>query len=509
MGQSGLATMIAGASGGSAKSKSKTAAMGQKFHVYVNNINMDCEVISEADRTVRIVKGTVDKHLDTAMIIPATVEYDGVTYQVEEIGPDAFKKGASVVKFSEMIISEGIKRIGSNSLQGYTGVTKLVIPQSVEFIGHGAFLATTRFLNELNVPPTVRTIEDAAFGNWNWGVYPISTNKVGRIVSLPSYINLANCKIYGLTENAMAAYVQSNRAGTPIGANQQMAQVQQQVPVQQQVVTAPQPVAQEKKAPSSDVDVDIPEAKEAHDQLFAVIIANENYQEESDVEFAHNDGETFKAYCEKTLGIPSENIHFRKDATYNNFRAEIGWMQKVADAYQGEARFIIYYAGHGIPDESDRTSYLLPVDGKGSMPETGLSLTSFYKTLSDMPSQGITIFMDACFSGSKRGDGMMASARGVAIKAKATVPQGRMVVFSAAQGDETAYPYKDKEHGMFTYFLLKKLKESKGECKLGELDEYIKTNVQRRSILINEKSQTPLVSSSEQLRDSWQGLTLQ
>jgi hypothetical protein len=37
------------------------------------------------------------------------------------------------------------------------------------------------------------------------------------------------------------------------------------------------------------------------------------------------------------------------------------------------------------------------------------------------------------------------------------MPQGNMVVFSAAQGDETAYPNNDEKHGMFTYFLLKKL----------------------------------------------------
>lgn len=116
--------------------------------------------------------------------------------------------------------------------------------------------------------------------------------------------------------------------------------------------------------------------------------------------------------------------------------------------------------------------------------------------------------MDACFSGAQRGDGMLASARGVAIKAKPQTPTGKMVVFSAAQGDETAYPYKEKGHGMFTYFLLKKLKESKGDCTYNELAEYIKTNVNQQSIIINRKSQTPTVTASQTLATSWKNLKL-
>ena len=65
----------------------------------------------------------------------------------------------------------------------------------------------------------------------------------------------------------------------------------------------------------------------------------------------------------------------------------------------------------------------------------------------------------------------------MAIKAKSGQPQGKMVVFSAAQGDETAYPNNEEHHGMFTYYLLKKLQETKGEVTLQELGDYIVKNV--------------------------------
>ena len=253
----------------------------------------------------------------------------------------------------------------------------------------------------------------------------------------------------------------------------------------------------------SDVDIDIPVSKAKQEKTFAVIIANENYEEEVNVEFALNDGVAFSQYCTKTLGIPQENVHVRQDATLNNILAEISWMQNIAKAYGDEARFIFYYAGHGVPDESNGTAYLLPVDGKSSILATGYSIGKLYDQLHALGSRNVTVVMDACFSGSKRGEGMLASARGVAIKSKAEAPRGNMLVISAAQGNETAYPYREKRHGLFTYFLLKKLQETKGNTTFGELFDYVRTQVAQKSIVVNEKSQTPSVNASGELTSTW------
>jgi hypothetical protein len=83
-----------------------------------------------------------------------------------------------------------------------------------------------------------------------------------------------------------------------------------------------------------------------------------------------------------------------------------------------------------------------------------------------------------------------------------------MVVFTAAQGDETAYPYKSKQHGMFTYYLLKKLQETKGEATLGELADYIIKEVKRQSFDENNRKQTPVVKPSSDMGDSWRKLKL-
>ena len=250
------------------------------------------------------------------------------------------------------------------------------------------------------------------------------------------------------------------------------------------------------------VDENIPETNTKNSNTFAVIIANENYQSVAPVPYALNDGKIFREYCLKTLGIPEKQIKYIPNATGNQIKAQINWLQTLAEVFT-DPHIIFYYAGHGIPDESSRTAYLLPVDGIGTDVSTGYKLDDLYAVLGKMPAENVTVFMDACFSGSRREEGMLASARGVAIKARSGMPQGNMVVFSAAQSDETAYPNNEEKHGMFTYFLLKKLQDTKGDVSLQELGEYITLNVSQQSILLNGKSQTPCVTPSASLDASW------
>ena len=259
---------------------------------------------------------------------------------------------------------------------------------------------------------------------------------------------------------------------------------------------------------SSDIDKNIPEAINSNSNTFAIVIANETYNKEANVPYAVNDGNIFKEYCRNCLGIPEKNIHLITNATLNDIRHEVKWIQDVAEVYKGDAKIIFYYAGHGIPDEKSKNAYLLPIDGYGSDVATGYSLENLYKTFGSLPSKSITVFLDACFSGAKRDGNMLASARGVAIKVKQTIPVGNMVVFTAAQGDETAYPYKEEEHGLFTYYLLKKLQETKGNATLGELSDYIKEQVERQSIVTNGKLQSPSIMATSSIGNEWKNWTL-
>ena len=266
-------------------------------------------------------------------------------------------------------------------------------------------------------------------------------------------------------------------------------------------------VAIKKVSLVSDVDENIPVAANPNTNTFALIIANEHYTQVAAVPFALNDGKVFREYCMKTLGLGQKNIRYIPDATGNQIKAGVNWLASVTEAFDNP-QVIVYYAGHGIPDEVSKSAYLLPVDGNGSDVTTGYKLDNLYATLGSMPASRITVFMDACFSGSKREQGMLAEARGVALKSKSGVPQGNMVVFSAAQGDETAYPNREQQHGLFTYYLLKKLQETKGDISLKALGEYITKQVSQQSLLLNSKKQTPCVIPSSAVGTDWQAWTL-
>ena len=260
---------------------------------------------------------------------------------------------------------------------------------------------------------------------------------------------------------------------------------------------------------TSDVDKNIPTTKNVNSNTFAVIIANEKYEHVPDVGMAVNDGTVFAKYCHQTLGVPDANVRMYQNATYGSMINAVRDIQNIAKAYNGDIQVIFYYAGHGIPDEKTRDAYLLPVDADGRQMAVCYSLKNLYEELSALEAKNVIVFLDACFSGSTAdGGNLMATARGVALKPKKEAPQGNMVVFSAASDAETAFPYEEQGHGMFTYYLLKKLQETKGSATLKEIGDYIIKNVREKSVVINRKPQTPTVLPSASVSSTWQTMTL-
>lgn len=254
------------------------------------------------------------------------------------------------------------------------------------------------------------------------------------------------------------------------------------------------------------VDINIPSTDAKRDRTFAVIIGNENYQRVAKVDFAQNDARVLAKYFTRTLGIPETNVRTYYDATYGDIVAALEDMKSVAEAYKGDIDVIFYYAGHGLPDESSRNAYILPIDANGTSTEVCYPVEKLYDILGSLKTRQTVAILDACFSGSLRGDGMLASARGIRLRPKESMPSGNLVAFSAASGDQTAYPYDEKNHGLFSYYLIKKLNENNGDVTLGELSEYLIDNVSQQSVTVNHKPQRPTVKCSSEVADSWKKL---
>lgn len=244
----------------------------------------------------------------------------------------------------------------------------------------------------------------------------------------------------------------------------------------------------------SDVDVNVPQSATSADNTYALIIANENYDYEQNVEYVENDGSTFYRYCNQTLGIPKENITYMKDATLNKMKYEVNHILQLC-GNQNDSKLIFYYAGHGMPSDDQSTAFLLPVDGMARDMETGMDLNKIYEKLgrSKIPT---VAFIDACFSGGKRDGNMLMKSRGVAIKVKEPLIQGNLVVMTACRADESALSYDDQQHGLFTYCLLKNLQKANGKIELGSLFDNISREVRSLSLSVNKKSQSPTVIPS-------------
>ena len=363
-----------------------------------------------------------------------------------------------------------ITSIGRAAFADYRNLEYVSIPETVVSIGDYAFFHSS--LREVVVPGSVMNIGKRAFGN---------CDKLRRIV-LPQNVAMEG-DVYGGCDKDIIVSTHSSYAHVETKQKAAMPTVVQ-----------------------SDIDESIPTTQVRAENTFAIIIANENYQHDPMVDYALRDGRTFKTYCQQVLGIPSENIRMHEDATLNNMRSVVNWISNVARVYGGEARVIFYYAGHGVPDDEGNTN-LLPVDGTAKDPATGYSLQSLYASLGGLDTRNVCVFLDACFSGKQRNNDMLVAARGVR-RAKEETPQGNMVVFSASKEDETAHSYPEKGHGLFTYFLCKKLQETEGNVTLGELADYVSSNVAKRSVVVLNTMQTPTTSASPVLENSWRDIKL-
>lgn len=265
---------------------------------------------------------------------------------------------------------------------------------------------------------------------------------------------------------------------------------------------------------SSDVDKAIPPGTAAHPERYAVIIGNEDYSSfqtglssESNVDFAANDARIFKEYIVQTIGVSPNQIKLLINATAGQINQALAWIAQMSKVENGNAELIFYYSGHGLPDEATHEPYLIPVDVSGTNIHQAIRLNDVYRKLSENPSKRTTVFLDACFSGGARNQSLIAM-KSVKIKPQPVELTGNMVVFSSSTGEETSNVYREKQHGYFTYFLLKIFQNSKGNITYKELADYLQSKVLKETSLIS-KPQTPMALYSESVRDQWETWKMQ
>lgn len=440
------------------------------------------------------------------------------------------KKGLNV---KVVKIGRCINRIGSCAFANCDNLQEVVF-EAIDIctIGWGAFLNCTR-LKTISLPVSLNAIETIAFGNCSqlpsisipdrcrvgnqafvsctnlhsieMGPTTILGSQVfvgevkvdGKILhtlydkeirKLPSYVTIGNSREYGLSP----------------------ASVEKALGKGEKVVDYDQP--------TSDVDSNIPSSLSTRQNTYALIIGNQNYRFAGNVPYAIHDARVFADYCKQALGLPVENIHVVEDGTKQMIIEEElqNWLATITKR-EGK-KLMVYYAGHGVPDvKESNKSYLLPTDVRGTNPKLGIALDDFYSMLNKLSFHQTTVFVDACFSGTNRdSEGVIEGMRDVVVEAEeTTIDDGNMVVMSAVSGNETAQGFAEEGHGLFTYYLLKELQETAGVVSLGVLFDILKTHVSQKSKQLTTKTgvklykeQTPSITTSKVLGDSWRQLEL-
>jgi len=260
------------------------------------------------------------------------------------------------------------------------------------------------------------------------------------------------------------------------------------------------------------VDKNIPNTGIQRPNRYALIIGNEDYSSyqpglsrEINVDYAANDARIFKDYVINTLGVPERQVKLLTDATAAQIRRELDWIGNLAKLENGNAELIFYYSGHGLPDENTREPYLIPVDVSGTNITQGVRLSEVYKKLTENPGKRVTVFLDACCSGGARNQGLLAM-KSVKIKPGEAAIEGNMVVFTSSSGEESSGVDREKQHGFFTFYLLKKLQETKGDISYKDMRDYLIRIVAYETTLVS-KPQTPQVLVSPQVEALWETWT--
>lgn len=243
---------------------------------------------------------------------------------------------------------------------------------------------------------------------------------------------------------------------------------------------------------NSPIDINIPKAAKNDDELFAFIFATENYNNYEGADYALRDGESFRRYCEETLGIPAKNVRTFQDATFGNIKSNLKKIAEISEVYDGDAKFIVYFAGLGTVDGSTGTPYLLPSDAVPSaVQQTAIDLHALTADLEQVAAKWTLLLVDAPTNGNDRLGKPLGEGRGVRFAPKPPQPKGAVFVCTAASGDSNAAVDATSGHGLLTLSFLEQLQQNPAPQAIADRLESVAGAVKKRSLDAGGDIQSP------------------
>ena len=240
-------------------------------------------------------------------------------------------------------------------------------------------------------------------------------------------------------------------------------------------------------------DVDIPPAGlRRNPDAVAVVIGNFQYDNKDVplVDFAIRDSRAVKDYLVKGLGFQPANIIYEENASKAAFERIFGTPadfkgQLYNYTLQKKPDVFVYYSGHGAPDLESKQTFFVPSDCDPNYVRiNGYSLKTFYDNLAKLKVKGVTVVLEACFSGGSHAGGLIKSASpSLTLSIEKPVPTVQNInVFSSSASEEISSWFVEKRHGLFTYYFLEALKggadvNKDGKITMREVKQHILENV--------------------------------
>jgi hypothetical protein len=239
-----------------------------------------------------------------------------------------------------------------------------------------------------------------------------------------------------------------------------------------------------------DID-DIPDfGAQPRNQDIAIVIGIEKYRGLPASEFSTNDAHLVKEYL-KALGFQESNIEYLTDnqATFVDIKKAVErWLP---NRVHPDSNVFIYYSGHGAPDPATGEAYIVPFDGDPNyIADTGYSLKRLYGEVGKIRAGEVMVVLDSCFSGAGGRSVLAQNARPLVMTTDAPVLSSTMAVLSASQASQISTSSTEKQHGLFTYYFVKGLKN--GKRTLSEIYTYMKPLVEDEAKSLNVM-QTPSI----------------